>query len=151
MMTLFLLEGRQKNRLRRHHLPDCGRLSARNHRHLSGLRHRPRHSSRRPYERRGPCDRGRHHHVAEWWNTPRPLWKAPTLPTCGACRRTEPRKSPSFCSSMPRTSIFLSGKAINPAHQNPDLPITFGIKIRLVQELSEYLEKMGKQIKVSYF
>ena len=43
------------------------------------------------------------------------------------------------------------GRAINPAHQNPDLPITFGIKIRLVQELSEYLEKMGKQIKVSYF
>lgn len=46
---------------------------------------------------------------------------------------------------------FFIGKAINPAHQNPDLPITFGIKIRLVQELSEYLEKMGKQIKVSYF
>ena len=46
----------------------------------------------------------------EWWNTPRPLWKAPTLPTCGACRRTEPRKSPSFCSSMPRTSIFLSAR-----------------------------------------
>ena len=46
---------------------------------------------------------------------------------------------------------FFIGKAINPAHQNPDLPITFGIKIRLVQELSEYLEKRGKQTKVSSF
>lgn len=46
---------------------------------------------------------------------------------------------------------FFVGKAINPAHQNPNLPITFGIKIRLVQELAEALEKMGKQIKVSYF
>lgn len=46
---------------------------------------------------------------------------------------------------------FFVGKAINPAHQNPDLPITFGIKIRLVEELSDYLKKMGKQIKVSYF
>lgn len=46
---------------------------------------------------------------------------------------------------------FFVGKAINPAHQNPNLPITFGIKIRLIQELSECLEKMGKQIQVSYF
>ncbi len=46
---------------------------------------------------------------------------------------------------------FFVGKAINPAHQNPDLPITFGIKIQLVHELSECLEKMGKQIKVMYF
>ena len=46
---------------------------------------------------------------------------------------------------------FFVGKAINPAHQNPDLPITFGIKIHLVEELTEYLKKMGKQVKVSYF
>jgi hypothetical protein len=46
---------------------------------------------------------------------------------------------------------FFVGRAINPAHQNPDLPITFGIKIRLVEELSDCLKKMGKQIKVSYF
>ncbi|MEG0911096.1 MAG: SpoIIE family protein phosphatase [Ruthenibacterium sp.] len=46
---------------------------------------------------------------------------------------------------------FFVGRAINPAHQNPNLPITFGIKIRLVEELSESLKKMGKQIKVSYF
>ena len=43
------------------------------------------------------------------------------------------------------------GTAINPAHQNPNLPINFGIKIRLIQELAEYLKQMGKHIKVSYF
>jgi len=46
---------------------------------------------------------------------------------------------------------FFVGKAINPAHQNPDLPINFGIKIQLIQELTEHLKKMGKNIKVSYF
>ena len=46
---------------------------------------------------------------------------------------------------------FFVGKAINPAHQNPDLPITFGIKIQIVHELTDCLEKMGKQVKVSYF
>ncbi len=46
---------------------------------------------------------------------------------------------------------FYVGKAVNPAHQNPDLPINFNIKMNLVQELSEALKKMGKRIKVSYF
>ena len=46
---------------------------------------------------------------------------------------------------------FYVGKAVNPAHQNPDLPITFNIKMNLVEELSKYLRQMGKQIKVSYF
>ena len=46
---------------------------------------------------------------------------------------------------------FYVGKAINPAHQNPDLPINFNIKMNLVQELTEALKKMGKRIKVSYF
>ncbi len=46
---------------------------------------------------------------------------------------------------------FFVGRAINPAHQNPDLPINFSIKMNLVQELSECLKKMGKRIKVSYF
>ena len=46
---------------------------------------------------------------------------------------------------------FYVGKAINPAHQNPDLPINFNIKMNLVQQLSEALKKMGKRIKVSYF
>ena len=46
---------------------------------------------------------------------------------------------------------FFVGKAINPAHQNPDLPINFSIKMNLVTELSACLQKMGKRIKVSYF
>ena len=46
---------------------------------------------------------------------------------------------------------FFVGRAVNPAHQNPDLPINFNIKMRLVEELSECLKKMGKRIKVSYF
>ncbi len=46
---------------------------------------------------------------------------------------------------------FYVGKAINPAHQNPDLPINFNIKMNLVQELSKALKQMGKRIKVSYF
>ena len=46
---------------------------------------------------------------------------------------------------------FFVGKAVNPAHQNPDLPINFNIKMNLVEELSKCLCKMGKRIKVSYF
>ena len=46
---------------------------------------------------------------------------------------------------------FYVGRAINPAHQNPDLPINFNIKMNLVEELSACLKKMGKHIKVSYF
>ncbi len=46
---------------------------------------------------------------------------------------------------------FYVGRAINPAHQNPDLPINFNIKMNLVQELSECLKRMNKRIKVSYF
>ncbi|MBC8533943.1 SpoIIE family protein phosphatase [Yeguia hominis] len=46
---------------------------------------------------------------------------------------------------------FYVGRAINPAHQNPDLPIHFNIKMNLVEELSSCLKQMGKNLKVSYF
>ena len=46
---------------------------------------------------------------------------------------------------------FYVGRAVNPAHQNPDLPINFNIKMNLVEELSGCLRQMGKRIKVSYF
>lgn len=46
---------------------------------------------------------------------------------------------------------FYVGRAVNPAHQNPDLPINFNIKMNLVKELSGCLTQMGKKIKVSYF
>ena len=46
---------------------------------------------------------------------------------------------------------FFVGRAINPAHQNPDLPINFNIKMNLVEDLSKCLRQMGKRIKVIYF
>ena len=46
---------------------------------------------------------------------------------------------------------FFVGRAVNPAHQNPELPINFNIKMNLVEELSKCLRRMGKKIKVSYF
>lgn len=46
---------------------------------------------------------------------------------------------------------FFVGRAVNPAHQNPKLPIGFNIKMQLVEELSACLRRMGKNIKVSYF
>jgi hypothetical protein len=46
---------------------------------------------------------------------------------------------------------FYVGRAINPAHQNPDLPISFSIKMNLVSELTACLEKMGKRVNVNYF
>ncbi len=46
---------------------------------------------------------------------------------------------------------FFVGRAINPAHQNPDLPITFGVKQQLIQNLASCLERMGKHIRLSYF
>lgn len=46
---------------------------------------------------------------------------------------------------------FYVGRAINPAHQNPELPINFSIKMNLVEELGNCLKQMGKRIKVSYF
>ncbi len=46
---------------------------------------------------------------------------------------------------------FYVGKAVNPAHQNPDLPINFNIKMQLIDELADCLKKIGKKINVSYF
>lgn len=46
---------------------------------------------------------------------------------------------------------FFVGRAMNPAHQNPALPINFNIKMNLVEKLSRSLEQMGKRVKVSFF
>ena len=46
---------------------------------------------------------------------------------------------------------FFVGRAINPAHQNPDLPIGFSIKMHLVDELVSQLKAMGKLAKSIYF
>ena len=47
--------------------------------------------------------------------------------------------------------VIYAGMAMNPAHQNPDLPINLGIKIRIVEELADCLKEMGKRVKVSFF
>jgi hypothetical protein len=46
---------------------------------------------------------------------------------------------------------FYVGRAVNPAHQNPDMPISFTIKMRLVEDLAVCLKAMGKRIKISHF
>ena len=46
---------------------------------------------------------------------------------------------------------FFIGRAINPAHQNPNLPINFSIKMQLIIELTEALKKMGKRVQVTYY
>ena len=47
-------------------------------------------------------------------------------------------------------NIFV-GTAINPAHQNPNLPVSFNIKLGIVNDLTDCLTKMGKRVKVNYY
>ncbi|MDO4538909.1 MAG: SpoIIE family protein phosphatase [Coriobacteriales bacterium] len=46
---------------------------------------------------------------------------------------------------------FFVGRAVNPAHQNPNLPVNFSVKMNIVEKLTESLKTMGKRIRVSYF
>lgn len=46
---------------------------------------------------------------------------------------------------------FYVGRAMNPAHQNPNLPIGFNIKMQLAEDLAKLLQKIGKTVNVSYF
>lgn len=43
------------------------------------------------------------------------------------------------------------GKAINVAHQNPNLPFDLGIRQNLVEQLKKAVEKMGKTVTVTYY
>ncbi len=46
---------------------------------------------------------------------------------------------------------FLVGRALNPAHQNPGMPISLGLKLNLIKELAAEIEKTGKRVTVSYY
>lgn len=46
---------------------------------------------------------------------------------------------------------FLVGRAMNPAHQNPELPLSLGLKLKLVEELAENLKSIGKKVTVEYY
>ncbi len=42
------------------------------------------------------------------------------------------------------------GQAINPAHQNPSMPVEFGMKTRIVGEIAKKLSVLGKKINIKY-
>jgi hypothetical protein len=46
---------------------------------------------------------------------------------------------------------FYVGRAINPAHQNPEFPLNLGLKLKLVEDMCECLKALGKQISIEYF
>ncbi|MEG0692044.1 MAG: SpoIIE family protein phosphatase [Oscillospiraceae bacterium] len=46
---------------------------------------------------------------------------------------------------------FLVGQALNPAHQNPGMPVSLGLKLNLIKELSKELEKTGKKVSMEFF
>jgi hypothetical protein len=44
----------------------------------------------------------------------------------------------------------LVGRAMNPAHQNPNLPRNLGLKSQVVQAMAEELRRRGKQVEIEY-
>ncbi len=46
---------------------------------------------------------------------------------------------------------FYIGRAVNPAHQNPNFPLGYNIKQNIVESLIEELKKAGKRINVMYY
>lgn len=46
---------------------------------------------------------------------------------------------------------FLVGQALNPAHQNPGMPVSLGLKMNLIKELSKEVEKTGKKVSIEFF
>ena len=47
--------------------------------------------------------------------------------------------------------VFMMGQANNPAHQNLDAPVSLNIKVRIVQNMAEMLERLGKNSSIEYY
>ena len=43
---------------------------------------------------------------------------------------------------------FLVGQAVNPAHQNPELPKQLEIRLSVVREIAEELHKRNKEVTI---
>jgi len=43
------------------------------------------------------------------------------------------------------------GKAVNPAHQNPNLPISITLKEQVMQDIARILSELGKEVQTTYF
>ncbi|MEW5816627.1 MAG: SpoIIE family protein phosphatase [Spirochaetota bacterium] len=43
---------------------------------------------------------------------------------------------------------FIVGQAVNPAHQNPELPDQLGIRLAVVKEIADELKKLGKEVTI---
>lgn len=48
------------------------------------------------------------------------------------------------------TLKLIVGKAINPAHQNPDFPSDLSIKVHIIETLAQTLKILGKEIEIEY-
>ena len=46
--------------------------------------------------------------------------------------------------------VIMVGRAMNPAHQNPNLPRTLGLKAQVVETLAEELRRGGKEVRIEY-
>lgn len=45
---------------------------------------------------------------------------------------------------------FIVGRALNPAHQNPNLPLDLGLKLKLVEEIADCLRRLDKEVEIEY-
>jgi hypothetical protein len=43
---------------------------------------------------------------------------------------------------------FIVGQAVNPAHQNPELPHELGIRMAVVREIGDELKIRGKEVTI---
>jgi hypothetical protein len=42
------------------------------------------------------------------------------------------------------------GKAVNPAYKSPEFPVNLGIKLKVVAELAELMDSLGKKVQLTY-